>query len=79
MTSLNIYLPNALRSFVDDRVSEMGFGTSSEYVCELIRKDQDRILLRDLLLDGGKSEPTMRADAAYFDSLRSGVRQRTKR
>jgi antitoxin ParD1/3/4 len=79
MTSLNIHLPGALSSFVDDRVSAMGFDTSSEYVCELIRKDQDRVLLRVLLMDGGKSEPTPPTDAAYFDSLRSGARQRAKR
>ena len=35
------------------QVARRGFGTSSEYVRELIRKDQDRQNLRALLLDGG--------------------------
>jgi Arc/MetJ-type ribon-helix-helix transcriptional regulator len=35
-------LPDDLKSFVDQQVGERGYGTSSEYVRELIRKDQDR-------------------------------------
>jgi hypothetical protein len=36
-------------------VSQRGFGTSSEYLRELIRKEQDRLQLRELLLEGAKS------------------------
>ena len=52
MTTMNISLPEALKTFVDEQVSQRGFGTSSEYVRELIRKDQDRMQLRGLLLAG---------------------------
>ena len=38
---MNISLPETLKSFVDQQVAGRGFGTSSEYVRELIRKDQD--------------------------------------
>ncbi len=41
---MNISLPDTLKSFVDEQVSQRGYGTSSEYVRELIRKDQDRLL-----------------------------------
>ena len=41
MTTMNISLPETLKSFVDGQVVERGYGTSSEYVRELIRKDQD--------------------------------------
>jgi antitoxin ParD1/3/4 len=71
---MNISLPEALKSFVDEQVSGRGFGTSSEYVRELIRKDQDRQKLRDLLLEGAESAATGPADAAYFDTLRDRVR-----
>jgi antitoxin ParD1/3/4 len=40
MSTMNISLPQALKSFVDEQVASRGFGTSSEYVRELIRKDQ---------------------------------------
>lgn len=67
---MNISLPDALRSFVDKQVASRGYGTSSEYVRELIRKDQDRQQLRGLLLAGATSAPTAPADGTYFDALR---------
>ncbi len=71
---MNISLPDALRSFVDEQVADRGYGTSSEYVRELIRKDQDRWRLRRLLLDGASSPPTEPVGPAYFESLRARVR-----
>jgi antitoxin ParD1/3/4 len=75
---MNISLPDTLKSFVDEQVSERGFGTSSEYVRELIRKDQDRQRLRHLLLDGAASAPAAPADSAYFNALRARTRQRAR-
>jgi antitoxin ParD1/3/4 len=42
MTTMNISLPGALKSYVDGQVVGRRFGTSSEYVRDLIRRDQDR-------------------------------------
>ncbi len=78
MSTMNISLPDSLKAFVDEQVSERGYGTSSEYVRELIRKDQDRQRLRGLLLAGAASAPTTPADADYFEGLRNRVRQRAK-
>ena len=78
MSTMNISLPDTLKSFVDEQVSQRGYGTSSEYVRELIRKDQDRLKLRELLLAGAASAPAAPADAAYFDGLRDRVRKVTK-
>lgn len=75
---MNISLPDSLKSFVDEQVSERGYGTSSEYVRELIRKDQDRHQLRGLLLAGAATAPTRPADAAYFEGLRERVRRAAK-
>jgi antitoxin ParD1/3/4 len=52
MSTMNISLPESLKAFIDEQVSRGGYGTSSEYVRELIRKDRDRLLLRGLLLEG---------------------------
>ncbi len=49
---MNISRPSALKSFVDEQVNQRGYSTSSEYVRALIRKDQDRLQLRGLLLAG---------------------------
>jgi antitoxin ParD1/3/4 len=75
MSTMNISLPDTLKSFVDEQVIQRGYGTSSEYVRELIRKDQDRLHLRELLLAGAASAPTSAVDAAYFEDLRKKVRQ----
>ena len=79
MTTMNISLSEALKTFVDDQVGERGYSSSSEYVRELIRKDRDRQRLRGLLLEGAVSPPAVTADADYFDRLRSGVREADQR
>jgi antitoxin ParD1/3/4 len=77
MSTMNISLPEALKSFVDEQVNSRGFGTSSEYVRELIRKDQERLQLRGLLLAGASSKPADAAEGAYFEALRGRIRKRT--
>ncbi|WP_323016884.1 type II toxin-antitoxin system ParD family antitoxin [Castellaniella sp.] len=77
MGTMNISLPDALKSYVDDQVSQRGFGTHSEYVRDLIRKDLERHQLRDTLLAGAASPPGTPVDAAYFDALRQRIRQNT--
>jgi len=75
MSTTSISLPDALKSFVDEQVRQLGYGTSSEYVRELIRKDQDRLKLRGLLLAAAASNPADPADASYFEGLRDRVRK----
>ena len=75
MSTMNISLPDSLKSFVDDQVSQGAYGTSSEYLRELIRKDKDRLHLRSLLVAGAASAPTAVADTAYFHGLRERVRK----
>ena len=74
MNTMNISLPQALRSFVEEQVASRGYGTASEYVRELLRRDRDRQRLRSLLLDGAASASTAPVDKAYFDGLRERVR-----
>ena len=76
MTTMNISLPDTLKQFVDTQVATAGYGTSSEYVRQLIRRDQEREQLRTVLLQGAQSAPSGLADDAYFASLRSGIGKR---
>lgn len=78
MSTMNISLPETLKSFVDEQVSQRGYGTSSEYVRELIRRDQDRLQLRNLLLAGASSAPTAPVNETYFEGLRERVRGAAK-
>jgi antitoxin ParD1/3/4 len=75
MTTMNISLPDELKQFVDDQVASRGFGTSSEYVRDLLRREQDRQQLRQLVLDGMSSGRGKVADAKYFASLRQQIQQ----
>jgi antitoxin ParD1/3/4 len=72
-------VPDLLKRFVDEQVKERGYGTSSEYVRDLIRKDQGRTRLRAMLIEGAASPPVGPADGAYFDGLRNRVRRRGSR
>lgn len=71
---MNVSLPDELKDFVEAQVADKGYGTSSEYVRELIRKDRDRQQLRGLLLEGARSAPAGPADTGYFDALRDRIR-----
>jgi antitoxin ParD1/3/4 len=71
---MNISLPETLKAFVDEQVAQGGFGTSSEYMRTLIRRDQDRQKLRNLLLEGAASGEGRIADATYFAELREYAR-----
>ena len=79
MSTMNISLPETLKSFVDQQVRSRGYSSSSEYVRELIRRDQDRQRLRGLLLEGAASPSSVTADAHYFGQLRDRVREAGRR
>ena len=68
---MNVSLPDELRAFVDDQVEDGRYGSTSEYVRALIRRDLDRQRVRTLLIDGAGSAPGPIADEAYFSELRS--------
>ncbi len=44
MTSLNISLPEALKTYVEGQVASGDWGTPSEFIRELIRQDKERRL-----------------------------------
>ena len=78
MSTMNISLPDSLKSFVDEQVTQRGYGTSSEYVRELIRKDADVLRLRGMLIQGAASAPAAPVDASYFSTLRERVKKRAR-
>lgn len=69
--TMNISLPDDLREFVDEQVAEHGFGSTSEYMRDLIRKQRDIEKLRALLLAGANSGPGKVIDDAWFAQLRT--------
>jgi antitoxin ParD1/3/4 len=71
MGTMNISLPDGMKAFVDEQVATRGYGTSSEYIRDLIRREQDRLQLRNMVLEGAAAPRTGEADAPYFESLRA--------
>lgn len=74
MSTMNVSLPEELKSYVDEQVGDGAYGSTSEYVRDLIRRDKDRQQLRHVLLDGASSAPGPLADDSYFTSLRDRIR-----
>ena len=40
MTTLNISLPDSMRAFIDEQITQGGYSTASEYIRDLIRQAQ---------------------------------------
>lgn len=76
MSTMNVSFPDSLRDFVDQQVRSAGYGTPSEYLHELIRRDQQRQQLRGLLLDGAQAPAAGEADERYFAGLRQRIAAR---
>jgi antitoxin ParD1/3/4 len=76
---MNISLPDPLRVFVEECVSQGGYSTISEYFRELVRAEQKRKAeekLQTLLLEGVNSGPTKPLTKHEIDEIRRVVRQR---
>lgn len=73
MATMNVSLPDSLREFIEEQVSERGFGLSSEFVRELVRRERDRTHLRNLLVEGAGAGDGSDLDDGYFARLRERV------
>ena len=73
MTTMNVSLPETLKSFVDEQVNIGGYSSLSEYIRELIRKEEDRQHLRRLLLEGAESPVVAIADEKFFNEMRERI------
>ena len=74
MATMNVSLPDELKKFVEAQVGERGYASSSEFLRELIRREQDRTRLRALLLRGLGSGTGSEINDHYFERLRERIR-----
>ena len=70
MATMNISLPDKLKSYVDSRVERDGYGTASEYFRELIRQDQQR--KEQEQLERAQLEKMREDVQAGLDALKAG-------
>jgi antitoxin ParD1/3/4 len=71
METMNIALPESMKAFVQQRVSEAGYSSVSEYVRELIRSDQkhrQEERIDALLLEGLDSGELIEVTKEYWEA-----------
>ena len=76
---MNISLPDELKAFVDAQVAEQGYGSTSEYLRELIRRnrrEQAAETLRKLIAEGLASGSAGEVTADTFEQMRDELRSR---
>ena len=81
MTTMNLSLPKAMRSFIKDRVSKGDFGTVSGYIRHLVREDERaeaRRRLEDLLREGLEG-PAVVMDDKEWASIRAEFKAKAQR
>ncbi|WP_337173346.1 type II toxin-antitoxin system ParD family antitoxin [Paludisphaera sp.] len=79
METMNVALPESMKSFVQERVSEGGYSSVSEYVRDLIRADQKRRVeerVDALLLDGLNSGPPIEVTPEYWEDKKRRLVER---
>lgn len=71
MATMNISLTDKLKNFVEEKVESGDYSNASEYVRELIRKEQDRakaIAEIQVLLDEGEASGYVPYDRTEIES-----------
>ncbi len=70
--TMSFALPEEMRAYIDARVSAGSYGNTSEYIRDLVRRDQEeqaRARLRDLIEEGLASGPGMPRSKADNEEL----------
>jgi antitoxin ParD1/3/4 len=79
METMNIALPESMKHYVQERVSEGGYSSVSEYVRELIRADQKRKIderIDNLLLEGLDSGLPIPTTKEYWEEKKRKLVER---
>jgi antitoxin ParD1/3/4 len=72
MTNMNVSLPETLKTYVEEQVTDGGYGTVSEYLRELIREDKKRKAqerLESFLLEGLDSGDPVPVTPEFWQAL----------
>jgi antitoxin ParD1/3/4 len=81
VATLNISMPESLKAFVDERVKARGYGSHSEYLRDLVRKDEleaAKDQLRSLLMEGLNSKAGRPWDELKSDLLKRAHRKSSR-
>ena len=74
MTTMNISLPDDMKTFVDEQVRARGYMSASEYVRDLLRNEKEIAEFRAKIDEGYASPTTIKAfDGSFFAELRARI------
>jgi antitoxin ParD1/3/4 len=82
MATMNISLPDPMREFIEERVTEKGYTTTSEYFRNLVCEDQKRKAqekLEALLLEGLESGTPIEVTEEYVQRKRAELLARMQK
>jgi antitoxin ParD1/3/4 len=81
MAQMNVSIPEKLKGWAEARVAEGRYSSTSDYVRDLVRRDQEREerlqVLRAAIDEGLASGVSDRDPFEYLEELRAGLRDRT--
>ena len=82
MAQMNVSIPDALKGWAEARVAEGRYSSTSDYVRDLVRRDQEneeaRRRLQSAIDEGLESGPSERDAFDYLEELRAGLQARVK-
>lgn len=79
MKSMNISLPESMRTYVEEQVANGGYGSASEYFRELVRLDKKRKAterVETMLLEGLNSGNATSMTDEDWEDVRKAVREK---
>ncbi len=79
MTTMNVSLPRTQKEFIDQQVHQGSYSTVSDYIRDLIRREQRALAREELerkLLEGLNSGSASEMTKADWKELRDGLRKR---
>mgnify|MGYP001794608023 FL=1 len=79
MKSMNISLPDSMRTYVEEQVASGGYGSASEYFRELVRLDKKRKAterVEAMLLEGLNSGNATSMTDEDWEDVRQAVREK---
>ena len=82
MAQMNVSIPDKLKGWAESRVAEGRYSSTSDYVRDLVRRDQEqeeaRRRLQAAIDEGRASGVSDRDPFDYLEELRAGLRDRMK-
>jgi antitoxin ParD1/3/4 len=79
MSTLNISLPDSMRAYIEQKVSQGSYSTASEYIRQLVREDQQRAAkerLERLLMEGLDSGPMIEVTDEFWAKKKAKLLKR---